>query len=209
MLKGLIIFICGGIVGGAATYFYADRKLEKKWMKISEEKEKSHADYIKDLQARAHAEDIARSQGYSSDSETKSSDKNTETEKPVRRNYTTYWQSRAEAEHPRDDEAEYNPNEDLNDPKLRNREPVIISHDEYWGDEYEHHDKLALYYYVEDDVLATEDGDVIDNIILNVGDALTKYGFKTNDEDVIYVRNFKLAVDYEIAKVYGSYEDDR
>ncbi len=84
--------------------------------------------------------------------------------------------------------------------------PKIIRADEF--DEYEFHDKVTLYYYTEDNILTTEDEEIVDDVEAYIGDALTKYGFKDNDEKVIYVRNINRGTDYEVAKVFGSFEED-
>lgn len=85
--------------------------------------------------------------------------------------------------------------------------PKIIRASEF--DEYEFHDKVTLYYHTEDGVLSTEDGEIVDDVEAYIGDALTKFGYADNDdEEVIYVRNINRGTDYEVAKVYGSYEDD-
>ncbi len=65
---------------------------------------------------------------------------------------------------------------------------------------------ITLEYYTEDDLLVTDDAEEVEdvNIIESmIGDALTKYGFKDNDEQVIYVRNYNYGCDYEIVKVVG------
>ena len=85
--------------------------------------------------------------------------------------------------------------------------PKIIRASEF--DEYEFHDKVTLYYHTEDGVLSTEDGEIVDDVEAYIGDALTKFGYADNDdEEVIYVRNINRGTDYEVAKVFGSYEDD-
>ena len=62
-------------------------------------------------------------------------------------------------------------------------------------------------YYTEDDLLVTEENEVIEDVQRLIGDALTKYDFAKNDEKVIFVQNFELNTVYEIEKVWGSYVD--
>lgn len=83
--------------------------------------------------------------------------------------------------------------------------PKLIKAEEF--DEYEYHDKVTLYFYTEDQILATEDNEIIDDPVAIVGDNLTKYGFNQNDEQVIFVRNIRRGTDYEIAKVFGPFEE--
>lgn len=89
--------------------------------------------------------------------------------------------------------------------KEKNRKPRIISADKLG--ELEGYEDAVLFYYVDDETLATEEGSIIDNEELLIGDALTKYGFADSDERMILVQNFNLRTVYEIQKVNGAYED--
>lgn len=79
--------------------------------------------------------------------------------------------------------------------------PYVINNREYQK-EFDHHDKLKLYYYLNDDVLCDEDDRVINDIEGTVGfDAL-------NNLDVlptVWVRNEPLCADYEIIGVNESF----
>ena len=66
---------------------------------------------------------------------------------------------------------------------------------------YQYNDTLVIDDDQDEEVI--EDFNEIESII---GDALTKYGFRDNDEEIIYVRNDKRDTDYEIEKVFDSYE---
>lgn len=88
----------------------------------------------------------------------------------------------------------------------RNRgdKPKLIKYEEYGED----HSltQATLLYYVDNDILTTEDDEEVDDPNLLVGNCLEKFGFKTNDdENSIFVRNYKLGFDYEIIKVFESY----
>ena len=72
-------------------------------------------------------------------------------------------------------------------------------------------EQKTLYYYQDNDILLNEDeeeifdGDKLSDTNWVVGDCLDKFDFRTNDEDVIYVRNYRLGFDYEIIKVRDAY----
>ena len=74
--------------------------------------------------------------------------------------------------------------------------------------------KQYLLYYTETDTLTITEGKGIedeigfDEIEGMIGDALTKFGFKTNDQLKICVRNYRDGCDYEISKVFGPYVDE-
>lgn len=83
----------------------------------------------------------------------------------------------------------------------------LIRADEF-GDDCRFEPK-TLFYYAGDDVLATEEDEEITDISRTVGNSLDKYGFRTNDERVIYVRNPNFSTDYEIQKVDGFFSEQR
>lgn len=70
------------------------------------------------------------------------------------------------------------------------------------------HDKITITYYEGDDTLADEREEIIPDINYTVGeDTLSKFGYLEHDPDVIYVRNNRISVDFEIIRDYGSYEE--
>ena len=85
------------------------------------------------------------------------------------------------------------------------RKPKLIKEDTFEYDGRDIYDKIDLYYYVDDDVLASEDEEIIDNIEHTVGDCLDKFGFRNNDEGEIYVRNFYTMTDYRITKMFTAF----
>lgn len=81
--------------------------------------------------------------------------------------------------------------------------PYEISSDEY-NDEFLDHDKVSIYYYVLDDTLCDEHEEVMDDIAGTVGLDF----FKTLDNHpTAWVRNERLAIDYEICVVRSSYAE--
>lgn len=128
--------------------------------------------------------------------------------------YTTYYENRVANEYPREEyekaseEAAYEA-ERLNEEYHANKgkSPKIVSREEFYSQEYEHHDKVTLYFYKEDQVLATESDEAIQDPSIYIGDALDKFGFRESDEEVIYVRNFGLEIDYEVEKLESAYAD--
>lgn len=81
--------------------------------------------------------------------------------------------------------------------------PYEISSDEY-NDEFLDHDKVSIYYYVLDDTLCDEHEEVMDDIAGTVGLDF----FKTlENHPTAWVRNERLAIDYEICVVRSSYAE--
>ena len=71
---------------------------------------------------------------------------------------------------------------------------------------------ISLLYYQDSQTLVIEDElneeiiEDMDEVEEMIGDALTKYGFDTDDEPVIYIRNENRSADYEITKIFGAYD---
>lgn len=95
------------------------------------------------------------------------------------------------------------PPEDTADPEP----PAVVSFDKFC-DEDDHHDKITLTYYSGDDTLCDENEEIIDNRVAIIGpEALHCFGMDSDDPDVVYVRNEKLAIDYDIIRVPSKYSE--
>ena len=86
----------------------------------------------------------------------------------------------------------------------RRQKPKIIKYEAFVEDRA--YDVVPLVYYVNEEVLVNDDdGTEIDDWDMSVGDCLDKYGFRHNNEQIIYVRNFFKGIDYSITKRYDDY----
>ncbi|MFA6661458.1 MAG: hypothetical protein WCS56_00325 [Bacilli bacterium] len=84
-------------------------------------------------------------------------------------------------------------------------EPEIITSQSF-VDEYPDHQKLTLNYYAGDDILVDEDDNPIEDVEIVVGyDSLNHFGEYGPEEDVLYVRNLKFEIDYEIIRLDENY----
>jgi hypothetical protein len=83
--------------------------------------------------------------------------------------------------------------------------PYVITYDAY-NLENDHYDKSTIYYYEDDDTLADENDEVIGDVFGVIGDdALSSFGEGSNDPEVVYVRNDKMQIDYEVIRLSKSY----
>lgn len=83
--------------------------------------------------------------------------------------------------------------------------PFIITHDEYFesGNDYE---QVTLTYFEGDDVLSDERDQPVDDTDGTVGDDnLTRFGHGSKDNNIVYVRNTSLEIDFEIVRSTGRY----
>lgn len=88
--------------------------------------------------------------------------------------------------------------------RARIKGPTLITNKSF-NEDFPEFDKDELYYYTLNDVLATEDDEVVDNELYVVGDCLDKFDFRHNAEDIIYIRNAGMSTDYTIHKVRGAF----
>ncbi len=65
-----------------------------------------------------------------------------------------------------------------------------------------------LYYFPDTDWLTDEFGGVLDPQEKYVGNCLTKFDFKGNDDEEIYVRNHPSETDFAIHKIIGQSRDE-
>lgn len=96
----------------------------------------------------------------------------------------------AEREHPTDDE----------------KEKTLVIY-EITRDEYDESDFVGLTYtyFNEDDILLDEGDDVVDKPEELVGDMLSQFDDR---QEVMYVRNNALGIDFEIIRRFSSYAED-
>lgn len=102
--------------------------------------------------------------------------------------------------------------EDFNyDEELANRSsdrPYVISHDEFYENAPEHN-QITLEYFEDDDVLCDEGNAPINDTDGTVGDVnLNRFGHGSKDNNVVYIRNERLDVDYEVVRNKGNYVKD-
>ena len=67
-----------------------------------------------------------------------------------------------------------------------------------------HYSKISLHYYVSDDVVATDEDEIIDESVL-LGDTIISSGFNSDSEDILYVRNDIRGADYEVEKIFAAF----
>lgn len=83
--------------------------------------------------------------------------------------------------------------------------PYIIHQEEFLAaDSYDH--QVTLTYFEGDDVLIDETDERISNVDAVVGlDNVTKFGYGSNDPNVVYIRNDRLQQDMEVLRHNGHY----
>lgn len=117
--------------------------------------------------------------------------------------YTEVYTDSSKTEHPEDDFVE---EPEVNEEIKKYKKPRLIKEEEFG--ELAGIEKQTLKYWTYDDTLTTEENEELKDQEFYVGDCLTKYGFKDNDEErEIFVRNGRLGTDYDIVKFDSSFAE--
>lgn len=103
----------------------------------------------------------------------------------------------------------YDPIEEDIDPTERSLAgPYVISQNEFVGADLEY-DQRTITYYEEEDILTDEQDKPFLDVENVVGvENLTKFGKGTRDNNIVYIRNDSLAVDFEVIRSKGNYAKD-
>lgn len=186
-LKGILIFVTGAAAGAIGSWYCSKRYYEK----LIEEMDEYYAgeeaiEYYPD----EDAEDPA---------ETEPAD--TERKGPFATPYNEMYKGE-KAEDPAESE---HPSEDVETKKDKKNAPRVIKNEEFGNQGFT---KVYLDYYFYDQALVVCDeteAKEVDEVKDWIGDALDKFGFSSNDQEVICVRNSNRKCDYQIQKIWESF----
>lgn len=85
--------------------------------------------------------------------------------------------------------------------------PYVIT-DEEFAEGHPGHESYSLTWYAGDNVLADDKDEPVDDVNGAVGrENLLRFGHGSNDSRIVYVRNEKRRIDFEIAQHDGSFAD--
>lgn len=202
LIKNTFIFVLGAGVGALGSAYFFMKRAEKA---IDAREDAIRADY-EDLYALYTAKE-----NYSSTNLEKSSGEKIEkksapqTKEPT--DYTRFSKPDLNDVIKRAEEKlanEANPTEE-DEPASKLKGPRVIKASEFGQDRTL--DIEDLYYYTDDDILANEDDEEIDEdtMVYMIGDGLDKFSYRTNNERYRYVRNERYGKDYRIEKIRGSF----
>ena len=201
MRNFIIGMLLGGAIGSGITYFIMKNKMDSREEDIRNEARKEYKEYYERKQAE--------------EDEAKATHVNKVPDKPVEtkeyKNLAGLY-DRAEMERPSEEDliAESEGINAVHDVLREEKgERVKILEPEHFG-EITSYECESLTYYVMDKTLIHEDGTIVDDESFLIGDSIERYGWGDDDEvlDPLYVRNYRIAKDFEIVKVMGEYEPD-
>ena len=108
----------------------------------------------------------------------------------------------------KDDPRDWDYNAEIADRELNPNLPYTISFEEF-NENNVNHEQTTMTYYTVDNTLADSQDGIVDNTDAIVGDDnLTRFGHGSHDPNVVYVRNEKIDMDFEIARMHGSYQSE-
>ena len=213
-IKNALIFAVGGGIGYFVAHFIDKAKYE--------EKLKAELEDMEDYYISRHPDKKPRSVSYSKPAEDVPADINEAYEKGEYHDYTGYYTP--SEEEPADPAENQSPSDDDDDGyyeglsleqerrKNKDKAPKLITAADFGNEP--GFSTLSLLYYTENDILTIHDEEdnsediiYLDEIDDFIGNALEKFEFKTSNEKVIYVRNFKRSTDFEITKVHDYFEE--
>lgn len=234
LLERALIFAVGAVTGGLPTFFITKKVVDKKHDREFEDLDQYYKEEISSLVARIEAleamipgakvvrdipADGKTDPRINTHIERSSLDipSKRRVSKRERVDYGARYNAShdvidpADEEHPEDDQPESDQGEYLTRDIRNNkgRAPSFIKAADYGAEP--GYTSQVLCYYTVNDVLTLE-GDQDESLLKDfdevesmIGDALTRFGFKADDEEVIYIRNYDRLTDYQIIKVFGEY----
>lgn len=85
--------------------------------------------------------------------------------------------------------------------------PYIITEEDFAEGRFDH-DKVGWTFYADDGIVADENDEVVDDVEGSIGWGNLDMKYATPDNPhVVYIRNERIDVDYEISVNYGSYKE--
>lgn len=84
--------------------------------------------------------------------------------------------------------------------------PYVISYDEFMSGE-KNYVQSTLRWYDGDDILTDDKNVPIDEVDMVVGETVHKFGHGSKDPRIVYVRNERMEVDFEVVKDEGTYAE--
>jgi hypothetical protein len=212
MKRDVIIAVTSFAMGVGVSFLVIPKLLEEKYVERAQEESAFNERFAQRLEERERPERPKRQRvvteetqerdliGHSSLQGTRTHEYNNE-----KKNYSRT--VRDDIDEPNSDEDDDDEDECDDDDSVDSEYPYVISEISF-SEEFLSHDKLSITYYAEDDVLADEQEDMIDDV-----DALIGYGNLNVGNvgiarpDTIYVRNERIGCDFEITVNYNSYQE--
>lgn len=91
---------------------------------------------------------------------------------------------------------------------IRQEASIYIISKEEFGVNAPDNEQEQLTYYEGDDILATNADQIVTEVVATIGDdCLSKFGYGSDNDDIVYIRNEITGCDYEILRTDGKYSE--
>lgn len=209
--QGLLIFTTGAAAGAVGSLFYlraefkkkVDEEISARDMAIRElkrEKEKSDREAEnanREIDSKV-SERLSKALGYSEDNVS------VMVRKPRRERSgasESVSERRKDVVYSVDENGEVAPSEPPDDLEPITSEDFLMTRKEY--------DKTTLIFYEKDGVLSNEDGDVVEDPPILIGESyFWRAQIGKSEDDIAYIRNNRVATDYEIVCEDKAYKEE-
>lgn len=212
--RQLVFFTAGATISGfVAGYFLSKKRFQLKYEKLAREEIELMREHYRKREAtkddpKPSLGDVVKAHGYAS-TEVPDSDSPLVATDEVPTNIREAAEAEAEIqnvfeEHVWDLEKEMT--------TRTHTSPYVIHKDEFdqgnFGDG-EQHEQAQLTYFQEDDVLANAADQIVDKVDETIGlENLDRFGHGSGDPNVVFIRNHRLEVDFEVCRSLGSYASE-
>ena len=188
--KIVIAFAVGFVGGILATRSY----LEKKYQEIAQEE----IDSVKESIGRRRYIDESANSEDSDPSDVSEEKRQISLKNRYKQNLSLYRNN--------DEDQPYEEGRYATDHQTEPYNDIEVINVERFSEEAYNYDKLTIYYYRADDVLIDENEAIIDDVSSVIGDEALSYVDPEGEEtQMIYVRNNKISIDYEIICLKDNY----
>jgi len=207
LFKQCLIFGAGAAAGFVAAFLLT----KKKYQKIAEEEIESMRDYFSEKSDASKDKTITDTERASHEALKNEMIREKEPEKRVRTDYRKIAAEYMETNRPDDAEKSWleNPypdmiNEDHPKDDAPAENPYTITADQFVNEK-RNFDKVTLLYFEENGVLCDDAERITEDIDQSIGsNNLDKFG--EYEEDVAYIRNERLGIDYEVLLQHSTYK---
>lgn len=218
--------VLSAAAGAVAGYMYALKLLEKKFAELAlEEIEDARLYYARRNKDGEFADPVALASGYADEVVEEISEKLVESktfaeqlgyipgEPPAKQDEKQQIEVKeslsknifdsSQPVEDEDDEFDLEAEKQKRDPKR----PYILSHDEFFNAEYDWNQN-SLTYFQGDDVLVDEQDSPINDVRNTIGEENLRFGHGSKDANIVYIRNHKLELDFEVTRSFGKYTEE-
>jgi hypothetical protein len=195
-VKGLLV---GAAIAFPVAFFWGYRWNKAKLRAEAFEASKQEIDQIREVYRASYKpplEEVVEEKGYSTE-EADHEERPTRPSVPVR-------EARPVQAPQRNQDKGWNYEKEL--PKRNKNHPYVIHQDEF-NERNNEYTQLTWTYYAPDNILVDEHDEVVVRPELTVGEqSLKRFGHGSDDENVVFVRNDRIEIEWEICRTLKSYE---